>query len=650
MKTMKKLVNKKTASLLLGLGLVTFNGYGQQCTWSCSNGGVSPSNTWWNVGKVGIGNSSPNYALDVTNGDINIATVGNCLRFDNNVMLSFDNTQSSIFLGDGAGTNNTNTSVLGNTFIGANSGHYNTTGAYNVFYGGGAGYGDAGGCTGGYNTFVGYNSGLSISTGSYNSAFGYAASYSNTTGYNNTAMGYQSLQANQTGYNNVAVGYNAMPSATNYNNTAIGNKASYSLTTGVSNTSVGNQASYSTTTGSYNTSLGNSALGDNSTGSDNTAIGYAALYGASTSSNTACGYKALYNNSAGTGNTSLGYYAGESQTGSTFNYNTFVGYNADATSTYSNCAAIGYNASATANDKMYFGNANTVGCYNATGTWGTTSDGRFKTNVTENVKGLAFINKLRPVTYNFDTRALDNFITQNLPDSIKTLHDAMDFSKSTAIVHSGFIAQEVEQAAQQVNFTSSIVSHPSSSTEPYALGYAELVVPLVKAVQELSTKDSLKTVAHKQDSLRINRQDSTIAAMQRQINQIVNTCCNNGSNNRQIQNNGSGSNGNSTTDSSSKVAAINVQLSNANVIVLGQNQPNPFAEQTIITYNIPQTANAAQILFYDVNGKQINSVAITSKGAGQLNVYANDLSNGMYSYTLIVDGQIIDTKKMVKQQ
>ena len=119
--------------------------------------------------------------------------------------------------------------------------------------------------------------------------------------------------------------------------------------------------------------------------------------------------------------------------------------------------------------------------------------------------------------------------------------------------------------------------------------------------------------------------------------------------NRQMQNNNGGINSNSTPSNATSINNINVQLSNANVVVLNQNQPNPFAEQTVITYNIPSTANAAQILFYDVNGKQINSVTITTFGQGQLNVYANDLTSGMYSYTLIVDGQIIDTKKMVKQ-
>jgi hypothetical protein len=60
--------------------------------------------------------------------------------------------------------------------------------------------------------------------------------------------------------------------------------------------------------------------------------------------------------------------------------------------------------------------------------------------------------------------------------------------------------------------------------------------------------------------------------------------------------------------------------------------------------------NSAQIIFYDVNGQMIRNVEIKTKGLGQLNVYANDLSNGIYSYTLIVDGKILSTKRMVKQQ
>ena len=78
--------------------------------------------------------------------------------------------------------------------------------------------------------------------------------------------------------------------------------------------------------------------------------------------------------------------------------------------------------------------------------------------------------------------------------------------------------------------------------------------------------------------------------------------------------------------------------------------PNPFAEGVTIKYFVPEGTSNAQILFYDALGRQIKTVDIITKGAGSLNVYANDLTNGIYSYTLVIDGRIIDTKKMVKQQ
>jgi hypothetical protein len=51
-----------------------------------------------------------------------------------------------------------------------------------------------------------------------------------------------------------------------------------------------------------------------------------------------------------------------------------------------------------------------------------------------------------------------------------------------------------------------------------------------------------------------------------------------------------------------------------------------------------------------MKGQIIKVVDIKTKGKGQLNVFANDLSSGMYSYTLYVDGKAIDTKKMVKTE
>lgn len=62
------------------------------------------------------------------------------------------------------------------------------------------------------------------------------------------------------------------------------------------------------------------------------------------------------------------------------------------------------------------------------------------------------------------------------------------------IVYTGFIAQEVESAAQKIGFEFSGVDAPQCPHDYYGLRYAEIVVPLVKAVQELQAEiEQLKT-------------------------------------------------------------------------------------------------------------------------------------------------------------
>ncbi|MEO9258424.1 MAG: T9SS type A sorting domain-containing protein, partial [Crocinitomicaceae bacterium] len=94
---------------------------------------------------------------------------------------------------------------------------------------------------------------------------------------------------------------------------------------------------------------------------------------------------------------------------------------------------------------------------------------------------------------------------------------------------------------------------------------------------------------------------------------------------------------------------IRVDLNDNENIVLDQNVPNPFAESTIISYSIPASVQKAQIHFYNLSGRLMKVVDITDRGAGQLNVFGQDLSSGVYTYTLVADGRIIDTKKMVKE-
>ena len=94
----------------------------------------------------------------------------------------------------------------------------------------------------------------------------------------------------------------------------------------------------------------------------------------------------------------------------------------------------------------------------------------------------------------------------------------------------------------------------------------------------------------------------------------------------------------------------NVTLNNTGAIILNQNDPNPFAENTTITFNIPSSVNEAKIIFFDNLGRIINTVIISDRGPGKLDVYASNLSSGIYSYSLLADGNLIDTKKMVRNK
>jgi len=57
-------------------------------------------------------------------------------------------------------------------------------------------------------------------------------------------------------------------------------------------------------------------------------------------------------------------------------------------------------------------------------------------------------------------------------------------------VYTGFVAQEVEQAAKELNYEFSGVDAPKNENDVYGLRYAEFVVPLVKAVQELHAENT----------------------------------------------------------------------------------------------------------------------------------------------------------------
>ena len=118
----------------------------------------------------------------------------------------------------------------------------------------------------------------------------------------------------------------------------------------------------------------------------------------------------------------------------------------------------------------------------------TYSDGRIKDDIRADVPGLDFITKLRPVTYNINVHR-QNDIMYAGKQTGKDWPEKYDLEKTRM---TGFIAQEVEQAAQQSGYDFSGVDKPANAEGLYGLRYAEFVMPLVKAVQELNEKNNIQ--------------------------------------------------------------------------------------------------------------------------------------------------------------
>lgn len=181
-------------------------------------------------------------------------------------------------------------------------------------------------------------------------------------------------------------------------------------------------------------------------------------------------------------------------------YNTALGYSAFSTGTaYENSTALGYNAEPGASNKIVLGNSS-VTWIGGHSSWNNTSDERMKTNINEDVIGLEFILNLRPVTYNFDKDMMDEII------GVEDVSDYTEKYDVETIKQSGFLAQEVEEAAIKAGYDFSGITIPEGDVKYYSLAYAEFVVPLVKAVQE-------------QQEIIVS-QDNKIEKLEKELNEI----------------------------------------------------------------------------------------------------------------------------------
>ena len=244
-----------------------------------------------------------------------------------------------------------------------------------------------------------------------------------------------------------------------------------------------------------------------------------------------------------------------------------------------------------------------------------------KTNINSISNALNLIEQLNPVSFEFDHQ----------------LHPNMHLAHG---LNYGFIAQEVETILPELvqeNIHPAEIDSVGTILQPAvnykSLNYQAFISILAKGMQEQQAQINEK------DSI-INDLNNRLTNLENCLSGLLPVLC-------QISNSSIEINSEETAREIQQ--AIDVHLSDKSAIILNQNVPNPFAERSVITYSIPANVEKAQIIFYDAQGKLINAVDINERGEGQLNVFASDLSTGVYTYSLVADGKVVATKRMMKQ-
>ena len=401
----------------------------------------------------------------------------------------------------------------------------------------------------------------------YNTYYGAGAFASNTTGNYNAAFGSFALGLNTTGHYNTAVGASALYKSNATNNVAVGRRAAFNTTTGGWNTAIGSIAMENNITGFANVVVGSGAMNSNTNGFANVAIGN----------------DAMDNNVGGYWNTAVGHSAGP----------------AFGNGNLYNATAIGYYALNTGNAQVRIGNefVTDIGGHVS---WSTLSDGRFKRDIKEDIAGLEFINKLRPVSYTVDEAALASSL--RIPDSVRT---QLQVGRKPTMRQTGFVAQEVEIIIKKGNYSFNAVKAPQNDKDHYSIRYAEFVVPLVKAVQELTAK--------------LEEQAKEIKALKKQLGSI-------------------------------KLNSDNAleNMATGQSAALYQNNPNPFSNDTEIAVSLSDDIREAKLIFYTPEGKQLKVLPLLSRGEFSVSVNGSELGQGICIYALMVDGKIIDSKRLLQ--
>jgi hypothetical protein len=276
-----------------------------------------------------------------------------------------------------------------------------------------------------------------------------------------------------------------------------------------------------------------------------------------------------------------------------------------------------------------------------------TSDARLKSNV-QNVKGaLSTVSSLQGVTYNLLSNTLPTVTngaqTKNaVPDTGK-VHDYSPIPDSLLYkkLRLGFLAQDVQKILPNVVYT--------DQNGVLSVDYISIIPLLVESIKELTARvksDSADIKAltrkFKSDSLSIVNLNNYLGSLTTQLAQLtaqLNQCCSKTTTKVMSESD--------QIPISTPVENVTKTMVESDIATLSQNAPNPFSQNTTIGYYLPASVKNAVIYVYNLQGIQISSIQVNDRGNGSVVIYGNSLPSGMYVYTLITDGKVVDTKSMI---
>ena len=259
-----------------------------------------------------------------------------------------------------------------------------------------------------------------------------------------------------------------------------------------------------------NTAVGLGTLEFNDTGVSNVAIGFEALQrNVDGESNTSIGARALTRIYTGSENTAIGRNAGFGSFDISFDQCTFIGASTNLSVSRTNVTMVGFgitNAQCSGSAQVLLGNTAITQIRAQVGSITTYSDKRFKSQIHEDIKGLDFITRLRPVSYNSNPEILHQI--WGTPDSLVREIDHTEIKNTR---HTGLLAQEVHQAMQESGYTSFTgIDIPQNEREVYTLRYGDFIMPLVKSVQELSQQNEALLAEGKELAKRVAQLEALV--------------------------------------------------------------------------------------------------------------------------------------------